>query len=150
MKTELEILKGIHPGFVLNRKIREQKLKKVELALACNEYPQTLSAITKGKRDMNIPLSLKLEKKLGLEEGYFMTLQLYYDINQEKKRLSNRPDLSKFRPIVFWDTRMDLIDWEKHSRYIIRRVFERGNEREKEEITRLYGSKRIKETLAKR
>lgn len=45
---------------------------------------------------------------------------------------------------------MDLIDWEKHARYVIRRVFERGNEEEKKEITRFYGPERIRETLSKR
>ncbi|MBI5372012.1 MAG: plasmid maintenance system antidote protein [Sphingobacteriales bacterium] len=148
MKRELDILKGLHPGIVLDRKIREQRLKKGQLALDCHEYPQTLTAITKGKRDMNTRLSLKLEKTLGLEEGYFMMLQIFYDISQEKKRqVQAKPDLSKFRRILFWDTRMELIDWDKHAGSVIRRIFERGNQKEKEEITRFYGEERIKKAL---
>ena len=120
MTRELEILKGIHPGLVLEKKLKENHIKKGRFALSINEYPQTLTAITKGKRDMNLPLALKIEEELGLEEGYFMMLQLYY-----KK-----------------------IDWELQSRSVIRRVFERGNEQEKKEITRFYGQSRIDQILA--
>ena len=74
MNREIEILKGIHPGFVLERKIRKRHLKKRQLALIIHEFPQTLKTITKGKRDMNTSLSLKLEKELGLEEGYFYVI----------------------------------------------------------------------------
>ena len=48
MTNEIQLLKGIHPGLVLERKIREKGLKKGQLALDCREYPQTLTTITKG------------------------------------------------------------------------------------------------------
>jgi hypothetical protein len=38
---------------------------------------------------------------------------------------------------------MDKIDWDKRARYVIRRVYERGNEKEKKEITRFYGSEKV-------
>ena len=59
-------------------------------------HPQTLSAIIKGRRNMNIPLSLKIERSLHLDEGLLMTLQVYYDIELEKKKeaQSYHPDLS--------------------------------------------------------
>jgi plasmid maintenance system antidote protein VapI len=151
MKSEIEIIKGLHPGFYLDRKIREQQLKKGHLALAVNEYPQTLTTITKGKRDMNTPLALKLEKALGLEEGTLMILQVYYDIEQlKKKQHSDTPDLQKLRPVIFWDTDIKSIDWNRQHRAVIRRVFERGNEKEKKEITRFYGTEKIAEVLNKK
>lgn len=144
MKKELTILKGIHPGFVLERELEKRHLRKGVFALSLQEYPQTLTAITKGKRGMNTALALKIEKALGLEEGYFMILQVYYDIEEEKKKqnksLSNLPQL---RPVLFWDTKMSSIDWEKQKRAIIKRVFERGNELEKNEIIRFYGAKTV-------
>jgi antitoxin HigA-1 len=150
MTQELDILKGIHPGFVLNRKIKEQNLKKGRLALDINTYPQTLTAITKGKRDMNTPLALKLEEILGLEEGYFMILQIFYDIKQEKlKRQQLTPDLSKIRPVIFWDTKLDNIDWKRQHKAVIKRIFARGNEQEKNEITQFYGPEIINEALVK-
>jgi hypothetical protein len=44
----------------------------------------------------------------------------------------NRPDLSKFRKVLFWDTSIEKIDWEKQKRAVIERVFERGNQWEKD------------------
>jgi addiction module HigA family antidote len=83
---ELDLFKGIHPGVVLGRKIKDRGIKKSRLALDCREYPQTINAITSGKRNMNTALALKLEKALGLEEGFFMILQVYYDIKEEKNK----------------------------------------------------------------
>ncbi len=150
MNKEIDIIKGLHPGFYLDRKIKEQHLKKGHLALAVNEYPQTITTITKGKRDMNTALALKLEKALGLEEGTLMILQVFYDIEQiKKKQDSDKPNLQKLRPVIFWDTDMNSIDWSKQQKAIIRRVFERGNDREKSEITRFYGRDKIEEVLGK-
>ena len=78
-----------------------------------------------------------------------MTLQVYYDIAEEKRKLSqlNRPDFAKFRPTLFWDTTLDKIDCTAHSRYIINRVFERGTEEEIKEIIRFYGIETIMNTI---
>ena len=84
MHKELEILKGVHPGWVLEKKLKEKKWSKGRFALSIDEYPQTITAITKGKRSMNTALALKAEQALGLEEGYFMILQIFYDIKEEK------------------------------------------------------------------
>ena len=149
MIKEIEIIKGIHPGLFLDRKIREQKLKKGKLALDCHEYPQTITAITKGKRDMNTPLSLKLEKALGLEEGYLMTLQVFYEIKEVKRKQGNvKPDLKRFRKVLFWDTKMESLNWQEQYRFIINRIFERGNEPEKKAIIDFYGDALIKEVLS--
>lgn len=145
MTKEIEILKGIHPGLVLERKLEEKKMKKGQLALLIREYPQTLTSITKGRRDMNTPLALKLEQALELEEGYFMILQVFYDIKQEKaKKLRDTPDLTKIRAALFWDTNLRSIDWERQFRSVIRRILERGNQAEIDEITRFYGLKKVK------
>ncbi len=150
MIREINIVKGIHPGLYLEHKIREKHLKKGQLALSVNEYPQTLTTITKGKRDMNTALALKLEKVLGLEEGTLMILQVYYDIRNEKKKLeTEKPDLSKIRPVLFWDTNLHAIEWIRQYKSVIRRVFERGNEQEKKEITRFYGKETIDRVLNK-
>ena len=148
MKKYLNILKGIHPGFVLERELKKRQIRKGSFALQIQEYPQTLSTITKGRRDMNIGLALKIEHVLGIEEGFFMILQVYYDIEQEKKKQnSSQPNLSIIRSILFWDTKMEKIDWQKQKKTIIKRIFERGNEIEKKEITRFYGSETIFKTL---
>lgn len=149
VNNEIITLKGIHPGLVLERKLKEHNLKKGPFALSINEYPQTLTTITKGRRDMNLPLSIKIEEALGLEEGYFMLLQLYHDIQQEKRKQNiQKPDLSKFRKALFWDTDVRKIDWQRQSKAVIQRVFERGNDREKAEISRYYGRDKINKALS--
>jgi len=122
-------------------------MSKGRFALLINEYPQTLGAITKGKRNMNVTLALKIEQELNLTEGFFMTLQVFYDIKQEKRRLieKSHPDLARLRPGLFWDTNMEKIDWQRQKRAVIQRVFERGNDIEKEEITRFYGDSVIRQ-----
>lgn len=152
MHPPLQVIKGVHPGIVLERELRKRKLPKGRFAMSINEYPQTLTAILKGRRNMNTPLSLRIENSLGFDEGYFMTLQVFYDIEQEKRKNNekNKPDFGKLRPVLFWDTRMDNIDWQKQRRAVIERVFERGNEEEKEEITRFYGKSQVDSVLKNR
>ncbi len=98
---------------------------------------------------MNTALALKIEHALGLEEGYFMILQVYYEIKEEKRKqlASEHPDLSKLRPVLFWETNIATIDWQQQKRAVIQRVFERGNEVEKNEIIRFYGKEVVDQFL---
>jgi addiction module HigA family antidote len=80
MKDILEVIKGIHPGFFIEKELKKRGIPSGKFAMSIDEYPQTLSAIINGRRSMNLPLSLKIENVLGYEEGFLMTLQLYYDI----------------------------------------------------------------------
>ena len=149
MNRMIETLKGLHPGLFLQRELGIRKLKSGQFAESIGEHPQTLSAIIRGRRSMNTPLSLRIEQALGLEEGFLMTLQVYYDIAEEKRKLSqnHRPDLTKFRSTIFWDTKIENIDFAAHSRYVINRVFERGNEEEIQEVIRFYGIETIKSEI---
>ena len=36
-----------------------------------------------------------------------------------------------------------MIDWDKHYKAVIRRIFERGNETEKQELIHFYGADKI-------
>lgn len=69
-----------------------------------NEYPQTINAISKGRRGINPALSIKLGHALGTNEEYFMLLQAYYEVERERKELLKnqaKSDLSKIRTILF-------------------------------------------------
>ena len=151
MFEKLSILKGIHPGFFLEHELKKKKLSKRQFAISLAEHPQTIGTITKGKRDMNTSLSLKAEKALGLEEGFLMTLQTFYDIKIEKEKNNNNniPNLDLIRPILFWDVKLEKIDWDQHKEFIVSRVFERGNEEEQKEIQRFYGKETILAILSK-
>ena len=141
MENPIEILKGIHPGFLVERELKSRGLRQNVFAEMIHEHPQTLSAIIKGRRNMNVLLALKMEAALNLDEGFLMTLQVYYDIKEAKRKQAaeSHPDLSKLRRVLFWDTAMEKIDWHRQKRAVILRVFERGNQLEKEEIRRFYG-----------
>ncbi len=148
LSEKIDIIKGIHPGFILDRELSKRHLAKGQFALSMHEFPQTITAITKGKRKMNTSLALKIEKALGIEEGFFMILQVYYDIAMEKqKQHAAHPDLSLLRPVLFWDTDIRSIDWKKQRRAVILRVFERGNSTEKNEILRFYGRSTVAKIL---
>ncbi|WP_029286593.1 plasmid maintenance system antidote protein [Pedobacter sp. R20-19] len=146
MEATLEKYRGIHPGMILERELKKRKLKKGPFALSLHEYPQTLNEVTKGKRGMTPALSLKIDKALGLEEGTMLILQAYYEIKKEKQKEESQehPDLSIIRKILFWDTDINKIDWEKQYKYVIQRIFERGNNHEKKEILSFYGKDKVK------
>lgn len=149
MNKFIEKHKGIHPGFILERELKKRMIRQRPFALSINEHPQTLNAITKGKRSMNISLALKIEEKLGVEEGTFSLLQTFYDIaTTKKKNNSNTPNLSILRKGLFWDTDISKIDWDRQFKAVIYRVFERGNDTEKNEIRRFYGEKKVEAVLS--
>lgn len=148
MIQQLSLIKGIHPGIILERELQKRSLPKGSFALSVGEYPQTLVSIMKGKRRMNPALSLQIEKVLGWEEGFLMVLQAYYDIAcQKKKETNSKPDLSKLRPALFWDTDIRSIDWERQKPSVFKRVLERGNEEEIKEIIRFYGEDDLQSRL---
>ena len=139
MNPTFNILKGIHPGLYLETELKKRKISKKEFAESVNEHLQTIVSITKAKRKFTPALSLKTEDFLHLEEGFILTLQVFYEIKKTKEQLdTTKPDLTKIRPILFWDTDIDKIQWHKEKESVIKRVSERGNEQEKEEIRRFY------------
>jgi plasmid maintenance system antidote protein VapI len=149
MENILSIIKGVHPGLIIGRELKKRGIGKSKFAISLQEYPQTFSAITLGKRDLNTALALKIEKALGMEEGYLMILQTYHDINKikEKEEMKFQPDLTKIRRVLFWDTKMENINWIRHKYTVVRRVFERGNEEEKNEMIRFYGKEEVDKIL---
>jgi plasmid maintenance system antidote protein VapI len=139
MFSKLLILRGLHPGFFLDRELRKRGLKKGSFALSIGEYPQTLGAIMLGKRNMNPSLALKIESLLGWEEGFLMCLQALFDMRSIAQiKSSEKPDLSLIRPVLFWDTDLEKINWQRSRTSVLKRVQERGNEIEKKELQRFY------------
>lgn len=148
MNSSLIKYKGIHPGIILERELQKRGLKKRPFALAVGAYPQTFNEITKGRRNIPIPLALKIEKELQLEEGTIVILQSYYGISKEKeKAINHTPNLSIIRKSLFWDADINEIQWQKQYQAVIQRVSDRGNEEEKNEIARFYGKELIDKAL---
>ncbi len=146
MEFLIDKYKGIHPGLILERELKKRNIRKGPFALSLNEYPQTLNEITKGRRGITPSLSIKIDEALKFPEGTMLVLQAYYEIEKQKQKIasSHHPDFNILRKILFWDTDMDKINWDKQQRAVIKRVFERGDEQERQEIIRFYGEAKVK------
>ncbi|MFT4169416.1 MAG: hypothetical protein QM653_09900 [Dysgonomonas sp.] len=146
MLPSIEQIKGVHPGYILERELRERHITKKAFAALIGEYEQVIGEITKRRRRINPVLSLKMDKALEApQQGYFMLLQTYFDLAEAQKELNRNihPDLSKIRKVIFWDTDFDLIDWIRNKQFVIERVYHRGNETEMEEMIRFYGKDEV-------
>ncbi len=141
MNRNLEPYKGIHPGRIIDRALKKRGTSQRSIAAEIGEHSQNLNAVITGRRRLTTELALKLEYVLGMEEGFLLTSQAYYDIAEYKHRqagksVSGRPDI---RRGLFWDSDFDNIDFGRYRNAIIQRVVERGNDEEKAEIARFYG-----------
>lgn len=145
MLPELEKIKGIHPGYILKRELKSRGLKGSQLASSIGEHKQTISAILNRKRNITPILSIKLSKTFDVDQDYFMLLQASYEVSAVAKGSVNKemPNLGKFRQILFWDTDINTIDWEKQKRTVIKRVLERGNDDEIMELINFYGKQTV-------
>lgn len=148
MEQRFENYKGIHPGIVIERELKKRGIKQRPFAQSVAEHPQTFNAITKGKRSLPTHLALKIENELQIEEGTLVLLQAYYDIQLIKEANQKAtPDLNKIRTALFWDTDINRINWETQYKAVIQRVYERGNDEEKNEINRFYGVNKVDNAL---
>jgi len=151
MLPEISKIKGVFPGAVLSRELKKRGLNSKQFALSLGEYPQTINAISKGRRGINPALSIKLGEKLGESPEYFMLLQTYYEVEKKKQEIllknQAKPNMAILPKVLFWDTDIDKIDWQRHKNYVINRVFERGNEEQINEIISFYGKELVKEVL---
>ena len=57
-------------------------------------------------------------------------------------------NISLIRKALFWDINAETLDWEKHKKWIIQRVFEYGNDDEVRTIISHYGRQIVIEILS--
>ncbi|MFT4072106.1 MAG: HigA family addiction module antitoxin [Dysgonamonadaceae bacterium] len=141
MRHELDTYKGISPGKIIDRRLKKLNLSQRALARKIGEHSQSINAVITGRRSLTTELSIKIERALGYEEGFLLALQAYYSVAEYKRKEASSSVLGipNIRKILFWDTDFDKIDWGRYRKAVIQRVFERGNDSEKEEIIRFYG-----------
>lgn len=140
-------VKGIHPGAILKRELKRRSIKAVVLANSIDEYPQTINAITKEKRGINPKLSIKLGNYFNIEKDYFILLQASFEVKSAIQKSYVNPLIDKVRNSIFWDTNFSKIDLIKNKRSIIKRILERGNKSEINELILIYSKAIIKEEL---
>ena len=148
MLSKFQKYKGIHPGKIIARELEKRSIKQRPFALSLMEHPQTFNAMLMGRRGISTALALKIEKEFQLEEGTLAILQTYFDIQKLKeKEKQDTPNLEILNKSLFWDTDIKRMNWERQYKAVIQRVFERGSELEKDEISRFYGPEKVKEAL---
>lgn len=140
MDSRINILKGIHPGKLIERDLKKKDITQRSLGEETGIPYQTINAIISGRRNFTTEQALKIETILGYEEGFLSILQSYYDIKQYKEReLANLyVGTPNIRKILFWDTDFDKINWGKYKEAVIKRVLGRGSKEEINEIKRFY------------
>lgn len=131
--------KGIPPGKVLSHMLKKRKMTQKQLANHLGIHSQTVSAIITGTRSIPENLSFKLDNEFGYENGFFLLLQAYYTISKHTDtRTPNNRRIPNIRPVVFWDTDMAYLDWQKHKDFIIKRVTQRGSKEELKAVLEYY------------
>jgi len=143
MINRIDILKGIHPGRIIERDLNKKRLTQRALAKIVGAPYQTINAIISGRRNITLETALNIEKTLGYDEGFLLILQDFHNISiyKEKKSKEKYNHAPNIRKSLFWDSDFNKIDWEKYKKAVITRVWERGNQIEKEEIARFYNIK---------
>lgn len=141
-KSRIDILKGIHPGKIIGRDLKKRNLSQRSFAASIGEHSQTLNAVITGRRNLTVEMALKIEQAFGYEEGFLLLLQTYYEIAEYKNGQKSRviSGIPAIRRSLFWDTDFDTLDWGRYRESVIARVLERGNDTEKAEIARFYGT----------
>lgn len=142
MNTKLiNALKGIHPGKIIERDLKKKDISQRNLAEKIGEHYQTLNAVIKGRRNLTVEMSVKIDAFLGYEEGFLYMLQGYYEIEQYHLKTASESvsGVPRIRRVLFWDTDFDRINWGRNRDFVISRILERGSKEEQAEIARFYG-----------
>ena len=142
---------SVPAGVILDRIIRQQNRKKVDVANSAHLIQQRLNDLIKGNRRFTPSNSMLLEKTLGIDiVGFFYLIQAKHDIFIEQKNLNSvhKPNMSILSKSTFWDVDLNKIDWTKCEKWAIRRVLEYGECDEIKEIANFYGIDKIHEILS--
>jgi addiction module HigA family antidote len=81
-------LKNPHPGEILAVDLLEPLgISQNALARAINVPPRRINEIVHGKRAITADTDLRLSRYFGYREGFFLRLQISYDLMEQKRKL---------------------------------------------------------------
>lgn len=86
---ELTPAKATHPGAVLGEELEERDIKPSAFALQINTYPNVITELIKGNRNISASMALKLEQALGISAGFWMHLQANYELTTERLKMTD-------------------------------------------------------------
>src|SRR5258708_36101354 len=91
------LLRNPHPGEILLEEfLKPMDLSQNALARAVHVAPRRINEIVLGKRDVTADTDLRLARYFGLSEGFFLGLQMDYDLMQRRREIDR--DLKTIRP----------------------------------------------------
>src|ERR1700683_5338064 len=86
-----------HPGEILLEEfLKPMSVSQNALARAVHVGPTLINEIVLGKRDVTADTDLRLARYFGLSEGFFLGLQMDYDLMQRRREIDR--DLKTIRP----------------------------------------------------
>ncbi len=81
---------------LLEEFLKPMELSQNALARAVHVAPRRINEIVLGKRDITADTDLRLARYFGLSEGFFLGLQMDYDLMQRRREIDR--DLKAIRP----------------------------------------------------
>lgn len=91
------LLHNPHPGEILLEEfLKPMALSQNALARAVHVAPRRINEIVLGKRDITADTDLRLARYFGVSEGFFLGLQMDYDLMQRRREIDR--DLKSIRP----------------------------------------------------
>jgi antitoxin HigA-1 len=94
--AKADLLRNPHPGEILLEFLKPMALSQNALARAVHVAPRRINEIVLGKRDMTADTDLRLARYFGVSEGFFLGLQMDYDLMQRRREIDR--DLKAIRP----------------------------------------------------
>lgn len=95
--TMTELLPNPHPGEILLEEfLKPMELSQNALARAVHVPPRRINEIVLGKRAMTADTDLRLARYFGMSEGFFLGLQMDYDLMERHREIEG--DLNTIEP----------------------------------------------------
>lgn len=95
--TTTELLPNPHPGEILLAEfLGPMGLSQTKLARAIDVPPRRINEIVLGKRAITADTDLRLARYFKMSEGFFLGLQMDYELMERKRQISGQ--LKAIRP----------------------------------------------------
>src|ERR1019366_8895116 len=78
--------------------LKPMGLSQNALARAVHVAPRRINEIVLGKRDITADTDLRLARYFGLSEGFFLGLQMDYDLMQRRREIDRLPSMIGLAP----------------------------------------------------
>ena len=86
--TMTELLPNPHPGEILMEEfLKPMEISQNALANAVHVPPRRINEIVLGKRAISADTDLRLARYFGMSEGFFLGLQMNYDLMQCRRQI---------------------------------------------------------------